>query len=491
MLAHKKMWSRIARLMAIMAAVMMVLVSCIAPAAPQAPAGPATEQEQVELVVHVGNYTPGVVRGEGLEPLTKFTEIAEAYTQLHPNVKITNYVAPEVANYLEWALPLLSGGTAPDIMIMKNEWAYQYKDNNWFVDLMPYLEQPNPYVDGNTKWWDLFFENTTRAKIQANGALYGLPIDLVATGIVYNKAIFAEAGVEPPTTWAEFVAIQEKLKAAGYVPFVAQSPINHVDWSFVALFEGTALDVIRNLDSLDPNGFTNHEELCRGAQKGWLNFNDPQQQEWLRLFAEWSQYLQGDWTADKDHLNLWLTGKGAMAWVGTWQVVPILADPLRDFEFGTFWLPPITTETSEFGTGTFIRGIGGAHSTQLAITNTAIEGGKMEVALDFLQFLSAPERAIPMIEEANTNIPNIKGERSSDLLDGMMSSITSEAGPGEQFVFLGFYDSQAGDLGRRTVQQVTGGSLSVEEGAAELQRLLEDACQRLITDNPQWDQSKW
>ena len=115
----------------------------------------------------------------------------------------------------------------------------------------------------------------------------------------------------------------------------------------------------------------------------------------------------------------------------------------------------------------------------------------MEVALDFLQFLSAPERAIPMIEEANTNIPNIKGERSSDLLDGMMSSITSEAGPGEQFVFLGFYDSQAGDLGRRTVQQVTGGSLSVEEGAAELQRLLEDACQRLITDNPQWDQSKW
>ena len=429
--------------------------------------------------------------GEGLEELTQFTTIADEYMALHPNVKITTYTAPQAGSFMEWTLPQLSGGTAPDIINMSNEYAYQYKDNNWFVDLMPYLEEPNPYIEGNERWLDIFFEGTTNAKIQANGALYGLPIDMVATGVVYNKDIFDELGLEIPETWAEFMAMQEEIAAAGYVPFVQSSPVGAIDWGYVILYEGTAMDVIQELDTLDPNGFTNHEELCRGVEKGILDFNDPQQHEWLRLFTDWSQYFQDDWTVDKDHLNLFLNGRGAMTWVTTGSIVKFLNDPLRDFEFSSFWFPPITTESSEYGTGEHIRGIGGAHGTQYTITNTAIEGGKVEAAVDFLRFLSAPERVIPMIEEANVLAPNIEGERSSDLLDGMLSSISTEAGPGEQLVFLGFYDQQAGDLGQRTVQQVAAGTMSVEDGAAELQDLLVEACQRLIQDNPEWDQTKW
>ncbi len=438
-----------------------------------------------KMSIHLGSYTPGVVRGEGLEKLVEAQEIVDEYQQLHPGVSIEILTDP--VSGLEWVVTQLSGGTAPDILSVKNEWAYQYKDNNWFVDLMPYLQEPNLYADGNAKWWDLFFESTLRPKVQANGALYGLSIDLVATGWVYNKSIFDELGLEVPTNWKEFTDIQETIKEAGYIPFQTAHVNNHLDWTFVLLFEATALDVVEKVDA-DESGFSNHEEVARAVRNGTLDLNDPQQQEWLRLLKAWAPNWQGDWATKTDggDFRPWITGRAAIAWAGTWNLLALVNDPLRDFDFGTFWFPPVTTDSSPYGTGKVVRGLGGAHATQLAITATAIEGGKTDLAVDFLRFLTVPERAIPMIEEANVLIPNIKGERSTDLLDGMISSITTEAGPGEQLVFFGFYDVQAGDIGRSMVAEILGGSVSIEEGAAELQEILEAGVDRMVAANPEW-----
>ena len=438
-----------------------------------------------EMKIHLSSYTPGVVRGEGLEKLVEATEIVEEYQRLHPGVSIE--VLTDPASGLEWVVTNLSGGTAPDILSVKNEWAYQYKDNDWFVDLIPYLQEPNPYVPGNAKWWDLFFDSTLRPKIQSNGALYGLSIDLVATGWVYNKAIFNELGIEVPSNWKEFMEIQATIAEAGYIPFQTAHVRNHLDWSFVLLFEATALDLVEQIDA-DKSGFSNHEEVSRAVRNGTFNLNDPRQQEWLRLLKDWAPYWQGDWATKTDggDFRPWITGRAAIAWAGTWNLLALVNDPLRDFDFGTFWFPMVTTDSSPHGTGKFVRGLGGAHSTQLAITATASEGGKTDLAIDFLRFLTVPERAIPMIEEANMLIPNIKGERSTDLLDGMISSITTDAGPGEQLVFFGFYDVQAGDIGRSMIAEILGGAISIEEGAAELQKILEAGVDRIVAANPDW-----
>ena len=104
--------------------------------------GAAGEGLSGEMSVHLSNYTPGVVRGEGLEKLVEAQEIVDEYMQMHPGVSIEIRTDPEPV--LEWVVTQLSGGTAPDILSVKNEWAYQYKDNNWFVDLMPYLQEPKP-----------------------------------------------------------------------------------------------------------------------------------------------------------------------------------------------------------------------------------------------------------------------------------------------------------------------------------------------------------
>lgn len=45
--------------------------------------------------------------------------------------------------------------------------------------------------------------------------LNGLPFSSNASGVIYNKAMFAEAGVTVPTTWDEFMAVAQKFKDSG------------------------------------------------------------------------------------------------------------------------------------------------------------------------------------------------------------------------------------------------------------------------------------
>jgi raffinose/stachyose/melibiose transport system substrate-binding protein len=51
---------------------------------------------------------------------------------------------------------------------------------------------------------------------------YFLPLTCSTYCIFYNEALFARAGIErPPRTWPEFIAVCERLKAAGITPLTA------------------------------------------------------------------------------------------------------------------------------------------------------------------------------------------------------------------------------------------------------------------------------
>ncbi|NYE18044.1 ABC transporter substrate-binding protein [Microbacterium immunditiarum] len=57
--------------------------------------------------------------------------------------------------------------------------------------------------------------------VSADGQIFGVPFGTaLAGGMFYNKKVFAEHGLEVPTTWDEFIANNETLKAAGEVPVI-------------------------------------------------------------------------------------------------------------------------------------------------------------------------------------------------------------------------------------------------------------------------------
>ena len=61
--------------------------------------------------------------------------------------------------------------------------------------------------------------DTFKAGVTAGEGVYGVPVgNAMGGGVLYNKKVYEELGLEVPTTWAEFMANSQAIKAAGDRP---------------------------------------------------------------------------------------------------------------------------------------------------------------------------------------------------------------------------------------------------------------------------------
>jgi raffinose/stachyose/melibiose transport system substrate-binding protein len=75
-----------------------------------------------------------------------------------------------------------------------------------------------PYLDADSAWRDSFAPGALGV-YSYQGKNYGVPWDMGMVGFWYNKALFAQAGIDaPPETWTEFLDDIQLLKDAGITP---------------------------------------------------------------------------------------------------------------------------------------------------------------------------------------------------------------------------------------------------------------------------------
>ena len=84
-----------------------------------------------------------------------------------------------------------------------------YVDNGKTYDLTAYAEENG--------WYDTYSAGAL-GLCTLGGELCGLPTSYNVLGVYYNKTIFADLGIEVPTTFEEFEAILPTIKAAGIYP---------------------------------------------------------------------------------------------------------------------------------------------------------------------------------------------------------------------------------------------------------------------------------
>lgn len=128
----------------------------------------------------------------------------------YPNITV-NQVHIQNDNYKQQLVVAMSSKQAPDMYI---HWgggpmAEYYKSGfvNDITDLFAKYDHPE-------------FIDAAVAQSTYDGKVLAIPYGgLSGCDIFYNKTIFAEVGVEVPTTIAELEAVCDKLIAAGYVPF--------------------------------------------------------------------------------------------------------------------------------------------------------------------------------------------------------------------------------------------------------------------------------
>ncbi|OYX41073.1 MAG: sugar ABC transporter substrate-binding protein [Rhodobacterales bacterium 32-67-9] len=164
-------------------------------------------------------------------------------------------------------------------------------------------------------------------------ATFCVPMASVIHGFIYNKAAFAELGIEVPATEAEFFAALDKIKEDGtYIPMAMGT---NDQWEAATM----------GYNNIGPNYWKGEEgrlALIKGTQK----LTDPQWVAPLAQLARWKDYLGDGYEAQTypDSQNLFTLGRAAIYPAGSWEISGFNA--LVDFEMGAF-NPPVATAGDE------------------------------------------------------------------------------------------------------------------------------------------------
>ncbi|MDX3059540.1 extracellular solute-binding protein [Streptomyces sp. NE06-03E] len=130
----------------------------------------------------------------------------ESYEAEHPSVEL-EFILQEWGGIGPKVLKALEGDDAPDVIEVGNTQVAQYAETGELRDLT--LESIRDL--GGEDWLPGLADPG-----KVNGAQYGIPWYAANRVVIYNKDLFAEAGItELPKTRAEWVDISERLNTAG------------------------------------------------------------------------------------------------------------------------------------------------------------------------------------------------------------------------------------------------------------------------------------
>jgi raffinose/stachyose/melibiose transport system substrate-binding protein len=155
----------------------------------------ASAQDPVTLTYYTDDTNVTAARLKGL---------IDAYTALNPNVTIDIETHP--------------GGTEGDNAV-KTRLATGDMTDIFYYNSGSLLQALNPsetLVDLSAEPFIANIQESYLPTVSANGGIYGVPTEgSLGGGILYNKRIYSELGLEVPLTWADFAANNDAIKASG------------------------------------------------------------------------------------------------------------------------------------------------------------------------------------------------------------------------------------------------------------------------------------
>lgn len=141
------------------------------------------------------------------EDVEKYNRIFDVYEEANPGVTV-EFEAFLNTEYNQILATGLEGSDGPDLAMVRA-----------YGGVQPLIEAGqllavDDLVDVSNVEQSLLAAATGRN----DGQLYGVPFATQVLQVFYNKGIFDEVGVSEPTTWDEFVAVNEAIQDAGYTP---------------------------------------------------------------------------------------------------------------------------------------------------------------------------------------------------------------------------------------------------------------------------------
>jgi ABC-type glycerol-3-phosphate transport system substrate-binding protein len=269
------------------------------------------------------------------------------------------------------------------------------------------LEQDQP------AWKTAFYEEALNTAYFKPGNIYnvaegyyGIPIDVTTIPMIYNKKLFAKAGLDPnqpPKTWDDFIGAGKKLKAAGVTGFVS-------GWGESWLLYSLATDLAHNVMG---------EQKVMDTFQGKVPYTDPQ---WIEVFGAFDK-MQKAGFADSSLVTLgnksaeqaFASERSGITFNGSWAV-NVYAGMNPNIDYAPFRVPALSSKFPQTVWG----GAGSVLSVNAKSPNKA-------AAIAFLKWMSQKEQAT-YLATTTKNLPAVKdtGELSpilKEFADMMKGSI--------------------------------------------------------------------
>ncbi len=284
----------------------VILAACGGPAPTaeptEAPAEEATEApaEEPEEPAEVGGeleifswWTAGG-EAEGLNAMY------EVFKERNPDVEIINAtVAGGAGSQAKAVLATrMQAGDPPD--------SFQVHAGHELIDswVKAGKMEPVTFIFEENDWLDVYPEDVIDI-LSYDGEIWSVPVNIHRSNVLwYNKAVFEENDLSPPTTFDDFFAVAEALEAAGVTPLALGD--NGI-WTATHLLESVLLGV------LGPEGY-------RGLWTGDTDWSSARVGIALDTFKRMMDYVNEDHAALTwdQAAQLVADGDAAMTIMGDW-----------------------------------------------------------------------------------------------------------------------------------------------------------------------------
>lgn len=295
------------------------------------------------------------------------------FKQANPDISI-KFEAFEATSYNTVLATALAGGKGPDLMMTRTYGGIENLAGAKY--LMPLDDKKIPALAAISP------EALASETMRSDKTLYAVPAASQTLMVIYNQDIFAKNGISEPTTWDEFIAACEKLKAAGVMPFANGTATAWQNETIVSALTSSIMG----------KGF--YTDLMAGK----TDFNDPRFVEALGKLKEISAYFpEGFVGLDYPSAQqLFTSGMAAMFAGGSFEIANF-SKQNPDLKFGVFPAPGLKAEDEKLVGLYFDSGFGANASTK-----------EPEAALKFLNYAASKEFAQAFANQLS-NVPAVPG----------------------------------------------------------------------------------
>ena len=305
-------------------------------------------------------------------------------------------------------------------------------------------------------------DETFHAAVKSGDDIYGVPFgQAMAGGMLYNKKVYADLGLEVPKTWEQFMANNAKIKEAGIDPVIQSYGESWTAQLFVladfhnvtkAQADWAEKYTANEAKYVDQPALTGFQRLQEVYEAGYFNrdFASIQQPQGLQYLVE---------------------GKGAHYPMLTFAVPGYvgLADDAAE-NIGFFAQPG--DNEADYGLTVW---------TPAALyIPTTTEGEKLEAAKKFLAYVATPEACDAQTAAVDPSGPYmIKGATLPDGLPAAVQDMQQYFEDGNTSPALEFLSPIKGPNLEKIAVEVGSGIATAEEGAARYDEDVKKQAQQL------------